>query len=143
MHDASVYVNSGLDGILESSPREMHAFGDSAYPLRNYLMKPFRDNGRLTRKQEVFNMKLSRARTVIERAFGRLKGKFRVLKHLDMSRQDLILKFAMSACFLHNFILANEGLEQDEDCELERRPHNREGDDSGQEKRNQIMNKIC
>ncbi|XP_064474245.1 putative nuclease HARBI1 [Ornithodoros turicata] len=147
MHDARVYTNSGLEELLKELPGEMHVLGDSAYPLRTYLMRPFKDNGHLSSRQQTFNTKLSRARSVIERAFGRLKGKFRVLKHLDMSRQDLILKFVMSACFLHNFILVNECDNDSQDYEPEGRHQapsdSNDEDSSGQEKRQRIMDMIC
>ena len=46
--------------------------GDPAYPLKNWLLKPFSDTG-LSRKQKTFNYHLSRARVVVGNAFGRLK----------------------------------------------------------------------
>jgi len=55
----------------------MHLIGDSAYPLLRNLMTPIRDNGHLTRSQNVYNIKLSSIRSIIERSFGLLKSKFR------------------------------------------------------------------
>ncbi|XP_014866284.1 PREDICTED: putative nuclease HARBI1 [Poecilia mexicana] len=39
-----------------------YVIGDSAYPLQDWLMKPFPDTVRLTTEQQKFNSKLSRAR---------------------------------------------------------------------------------
>lgn len=118
MHDARVFVTSGIEEILETLPDDMHVLGDSAYPLKRYLMCPFRDNGHLSAVQLKYNKRHSQGRAVIERAFGRLKLKFRRLMYLDMSRMDLIPKFIGTACFLHNFIILNTA-EGDSDEELE------------------------
>ena len=40
---------------------------DGAYPLSNWLLKPFPDNGALTREQTKFNRTLSSARSIVER----------------------------------------------------------------------------
>ncbi|CAN7989423.1 unnamed protein product, partial [Ixodes hexagonus] len=118
MHDGRVYAMSGLEDFLVGLPEDKHLLGDSAYPLKMFLMKPYRDDGHLTRRQVRFNNTLSAARSVIERAFGRLKGKFRRLKYLDMSREDLIRKVICAACMLHNFILKHPaGFDDDRDDE--------------------------
>lgn len=45
---------------------------------------PYKDNGHLTRKQKMFNQKLSSCRVVIENAFGILKQRFRQLYHFKL-----------------------------------------------------------
>jgi len=67
--------------------------------------------GRLTQEQKNFNNVVSQKRQVIERAFALLKGRFRRLKFLDMSRLDLIPYFIIAACVLHNICL--EGFDND------------------------------
>ena len=47
--------------------------GDSAFPFKNFLMKPYTD-AVLTLEQRYFNYRLSRARMVTEGAYGQLKG---------------------------------------------------------------------
>ncbi|XP_077057586.1 uncharacterized protein LOC143710531 [Siphateles boraxobius] len=46
-----------------------YILGDSAYPLQNWLLKPFTDTGRLTVEQQIYNKKICRARIVVENAF--------------------------------------------------------------------------
>ncbi|KAB0804990.1 hypothetical protein PPYR_01960 [Photinus pyralis] len=61
--------------------------------------------GHLNEDQIRYNVKLSTIRTVIERAFGQLKGKFRRLKYLDIEETDFVTEVITSACVLHNFTL--------------------------------------
>ncbi|KAF2901197.1 hypothetical protein ILUMI_04988 [Ignelater luminosus] len=82
-----------------------HLLADAAYPLMTNFLKPYRDNGHLSQKQIKFNQTLSAQRSVIERTFGLLKGRWRRLKYLDMSLADKIPEVILSACILHNFIL--------------------------------------
>lgn len=81
----------------------MMLVGDEAYPLRPYLMKPFSSRG-LSASERVFNYRLSRARRVVENAFGILANRFRIF-HCAMqmspsSAEDVIL----AACTLHNYL---------------------------------------
>ncbi|KAA8578126.1 hypothetical protein FQN60_011497, partial [Etheostoma spectabile] len=39
-----------------------YILGGSAYPLQNWLLKPFHDTGRLSAEQQVYNQKICRAR---------------------------------------------------------------------------------
>ena len=51
---------------------------DSAFPLSPWIMKPY-GNAVLTQGERYFNYRLSRARMVTEGAYGRLKGRWRIL----------------------------------------------------------------
>ena len=48
--------------------------GDSAYPLKNWLIKPFSNRVPIASEKTLYE-KLSAMRSVIERAFGLLKGR--------------------------------------------------------------------
>jgi len=52
--------------------------GDDAFALGENLLKPFSGNN-MTQEQELFNKKLSSARVKVEKAFGILAARFRIL----------------------------------------------------------------
>ena len=115
VHDARVFVNSSLykkgqEGILLPNWTEtiqgkevpLVLLGDPAYPLLTWLMKPYSDNGHLTRDQKRFNYRLSKGRVVVEHAYGRLKGRWRcLLKRLDIS-VEFVPDLVATCCILHN-----------------------------------------
>jgi hypothetical protein len=55
-----------------------HLVGDDGFGLSRYLMKPYSGRG-LSSTMEIFNYCLSRARQVVEVAFGILANRFRCL----------------------------------------------------------------
>jgi len=65
-------------------------------------MKPFAVTPRITAAQKNFNYRQSRARMVVENAFGRLKGRWRcLLKRLDFALENV--PNVVAACvILHN-----------------------------------------
>lgn len=108
VHDQRVFRLSELKNYLGDATKfyNSHLVGDAAYTLHEHLIVPYRDNGHLTQKQKNFNFCHSSARMVIERSFGFLKGRFRsLLTTLDMKRVDLIPKYIIACCVLHNICL--------------------------------------
>ena len=116
-HDSIILQSTTLwsdikDGKLlpNSCQREQNAFipplilGDSAFPFESFLMKPY-TNAMVAKQQRYFNYRLSRARMVIEGAYGQLKGRWRFL--LRKSESNLHeTKIATLACMvLHNICL--------------------------------------
>ncbi|XP_051987732.1 uncharacterized protein LOC127647504 [Xyrauchen texanus] len=79
-----------------------YLIGDPAYPMQNWLMKPFSDTGRLTPEQHTYNYRLSSARSVVEMSFGRLKGQWRCLLKRNDCKLELSKRIALTCCVLHN-----------------------------------------
>lgn len=93
--------------------------GDRAYPFLPWLLKPYANNVALTPTQQHYNRVFSSARVVVERAFGVLKGRWRILlKRMDnkfFNVPDVIL----ACCILHNF--CQQSGEEFDDHEVLRR----------------------
>lgn len=155
MHDARVFRQSELFTQLNNAenlllPPNMHLLGDSAYPLMTNLMTPFRDNGHLSREQSHYNTKLSTIRSMIERAFGLLKGKFRRLKYLDIADPVLGNSMIAAACVLHNFLIDRHDIDFEYEVPIEEAMPMPNNDNENEhafdedliavEKRNRIMN---
>lgn len=76
--------------------------GDSAFPLRRHLMKPYADHRGLTAVQAYYNRVLSGARRVVENTFGRTKARFRVMyKRMEGKLRGLREKIT-ACCVLNN-----------------------------------------
>lgn len=115
-HDARVFRNSPLylrheEGcpmfpqrprIVEGREIPLVLLGDPAYPLQDWLMKPYRAGANMTAEQRRFNYCLSRSRMVVERAFGRLKGRWRVLMKTMETNISRAPSIFLACCVLHN-----------------------------------------
>lgn len=89
-------------------PEDSHLLGDGAYVLQKHVMVPYKNNGHLTEAQLNFNYRLSSSRTIVERAIGLLKGRFRsLLDNLPMTRTDLIPRYIIVCCVLHNICISH------------------------------------
>ena len=115
VHNARVFSNSEIFrrgqssgffsnsvNVLEGVEIPVHIIGDPAYPLLKWLMKPYSDTGRLSTQQSNFNYRLSRARNVVENAFGRLKGRWRCLLKRNDCTLELVKVQVAACCILHN-----------------------------------------
>ena len=108
MHESCVTQVCLLRQKPELFTPNHHIFGDNAYPLRNWLVTPFKNFGNLTRQQVKFNKRLSGVRQTVERAFGHLKGRFRRLRDVPLHDHQEICKLIFACCVLHNICVINE-----------------------------------
>lgn len=76
---------------------------DEAFPLKNYLMRPY-SKRTLDNRKRVFNYRLSRGRKSVECAFGMLVSKFRLFEGPICCKEETINSVIKAACVLHNFI---------------------------------------
>jgi hypothetical protein len=74
----------------------------------DWIIPPFRDNGRLTATQRDFNHIHSSTRIIVENAFALLKGRFRKLKYVSMNSVDEIPSVVLSCCVLHNICILGD-----------------------------------
>jgi len=85
--------------------------GDEAFPLTQYMMRPFPRSGKLNRRKNVFNYRLSRARRIVENVFGILCARMRIFRKPIIASISTATRIIKATTCLHNFIIAEE-LEQ-------------------------------
>ncbi|XP_060536140.1 uncharacterized protein LOC132708052 isoform X2 [Cylas formicarius] len=78
--------------------------GDDAFSFRNIFLKPFSQK-ELNRERRIFNYSLSRARRVIENAFGIMVARFRIFHTAINFKIENIDKIVMTCCILHNILI--------------------------------------
>ena len=90
---------------------------DAGYAARPGILPPYRGvryhlkeygGGRYPETpQELFNLRHSSLRTTVERAFGTLKNRFKVLANKPYFPFSIQVKIVIACCVLHNWILDN------------------------------------
>jgi hypothetical protein len=111
-HDSYVLALSGIpDAAALLFSAGQYILGDCGYPLRLWLLTPFRESPGLTPTDRKYNRTLSSMRVCVEMAFGHLKGRFPSLsKKLNVSLH-LVPQYISAACVLHNFCVDHRDLE--------------------------------
>lgn len=120
--DAGIFANSSLKRALDEnllnlpgagylpgveSPCNYHIIGDDAFPLSLNLMKPY-PHRNLEKSVKVFNYRFSRARRVVENAFGILTNRFRVFLTTINLEPKYCEKVILAACCLHNYLISKQ-----------------------------------
>jgi len=79
--------------------------GDEAVPLKTYLMRPYPGSqSKGDNEKSIFNYRLSRARRVVENAFGILSQKFRIYQRTLQSLPENADNIIFATCILHNYL---------------------------------------
>ncbi|XDV45430.1 hypothetical protein PO909_013534 [Leuciscus waleckii] len=100
----SVPAENPLPGSGVQGPMPYTMVADAAFPLKTYIMRPFPGNN-IPRWRRIFNYRLSRARMVVECAFGILSSRWRVLHtRLNVKPQNADY-VVMATCILHNYLM--------------------------------------
>lgn len=117
--DAGVFADSALRQALTANTLDIpepsilrgtstkvayHVVGDDAFPLTSYMMKPY-PHRNLVKQKRVFNYRLSRARRVVENAFGILAHRWRIFLTTIKLSPDKVTDIIFAACCLHNFMI--------------------------------------
>lgn len=118
--DGGVFKNTALYNKLESRelniprpevlqvPYSMqvpyYVLGDKAFALSEYTMKPFDGNPVVRSPERVFNYRHSRARRVVENAFGIMTSVFRVLRKPLLVQPEIATKVTLATIYLHIFL---------------------------------------
>ena len=101
-----VYIMQGSLQIPVHIP--LLILGDPTYLLTTWLMKPYSDCGNLSsRKQRKFNYRVSRARMVVENAFGHLKERWRSLLKRNDFAVEFLPTYVTGCCVRHSICEPN------------------------------------
>ena len=116
-HDSTLFQSTSLwekitaGSILPQSVLEIEdqaipplILGDGAFPMRTWIIKPYGD-AILNEQKRYLNYRLSRARMVTEGAFGKLKGRWRVLSKKCESNPETLKRFGLASIVLHNICI--------------------------------------
>ncbi|KAM3407870.1 hypothetical protein ACQJBY_001293 [Aegilops geniculata] len=129
-HDANILTDSMSrpDGINILDGK--FYLGDAGYACRPGILPPFRKtryhlnefSGRNYPRtaQELFNLRHSSLRVTIERAFGVVKNRLKILDQKPFHPYSTQVKLVLACCILHNWILQwgfDEHMLEEEDVE--------------------------
>ena len=95
-------LTAPLRALGQNNTIRPYLVGDAAYPLYTWLMKPFPYSKNMEPNQERFNLALSQARVTIERAFGVLKGRWRILLGKVCLEPSFAADVVIACSVLHN-----------------------------------------
>ncbi len=105
--------------LNQSTKIKPYLLGDAAYPLSEWLIKPFPQVKDIDHGQKMFNLALSQARVSIERAFGTLKGRWRLLLGKVILEPSFAADVVVACSVLHNICQ-----DRQEPCEDVEDPYN-------------------
>lgn len=118
--DGGIWEATGLrEAVKQSLPTEQqrlpnsdkvghhYLVGDPAFPLQDYMIRPFAGRG-LPHAKAVFNYRHSRARRVVENAFGIASARWRVWRHPIEASPYMVILISKAVCVLHNFAMSHE-----------------------------------
>ena len=104
-------INTGRVGFPEDAELPnanyrvpFHIIADDAFALNTWLMKPYAHLSQV-HTERVYSYRLSRARRVVENAFGILQMRWRVFGLTIQLQPPIVRLITMCACVLHNVIL--------------------------------------
>ena len=108
LHDAIEQHRAGFPDNRplprDETPIPFHLVGDDAFAMKTWLMKPYSHSSQL-HHEKIFSYRLSRARRVVENAFGLLQARLRVFGHTFQQKPNIVKTITMCGCVLHNLIL--------------------------------------
>lgn len=82
--------------------------GDEAFALASYMLRPYPRSCNLNIKKKVFNYRLSRARRVIECAFGILTSRWRIFRRPITTNVNAAILIVQATVCLHNFLMKRD-----------------------------------
>ena len=126
-HDGSVLRDAMYNHAFKT-PENKYWLGDAGYSNTDTVLVPYRStryhlkeqqlsNEKPQNSKELFNLRHSSLRNVVERIFGVLKRKYRILQTPSEYSMDTQTRIILACTGLHNFVRSIEG--QNADTELD------------------------
>ncbi|XP_045133234.1 protein ALP1-like isoform X1 [Portunus trituberculatus] len=88
-----------------------HIIADAGFPLSEYVMTPYVDDGHLKHKEIEYNRHHSSALLTVSKAVGVLKARYNRLKLLQMQHLAQCSIAIKACCILHNICVQNSDAE--------------------------------
>ena len=108
-HDSFILSSSSISEQFENGEfGKSWLLGDSGYALKEWLMTPLSNPDNHSERK--YNCAHKKTRCLIERAFGILKSRWRILDHTGgrlCYSPDKVAKITMACCILHNICRKN------------------------------------
>lgn len=105
-----VFNRSALKRMLDRNPyalpEEGHLIGDQTYPLKTFIMVPFKEH-RKSYEMNRFNDSLMFKRKIIDRTFNQMKERFSRLRFVNMQISTELSQCIETASVIHNFCIEN------------------------------------
>jgi hypothetical protein len=68
-------------------------------------LSEFSNTNHPTNAKELFNLRHSSLRVTMNRAFGALKGRFKIIDNKSFHKYNTQVKLVLACCILHNWII--------------------------------------
>lgn len=106
INDQALWNQSGLRNKA-AVPSGMHLLGDAGYKIFRHILTPFdEDEAAQHPMKRRYNYKLSQTRITVERAFGILKNRYRILLgKIEQKTPTRVTKVIVSCVVLHNLMV--------------------------------------
>ena len=136
--DAQVFNNSELKECIDNGtvgfpapdalphddqPMPYFIAADDAFALRTWLMKPFSKRHQ-TVAERIFNYRLSRARTIVENAFGIMAHRYQCMLTTMKQKTTTVIAILLACVCLHNLMRLRYPRQQNQDIDHEDENHN-------------------
>lgn len=112
------YILPTYTKLVEGTKVPFMILADSAFPHLPWIQKPY-TNAVLSEKERYFNYRLSRARMVVECAYGMLKSRWRVLHRRCDSNNETMKVKSLACIVLHNICIdLGENISNNQDLKV-------------------------
>lgn len=98
-------------GVPDAEPEEgfdiplpYYLVGDDIFALQKWLLRSYPRRSNLSEEQQIFNYRLSRARRVIENAFGILRARWQIFGRPIRASVQTVEVITKAAVCLHNYL---------------------------------------